>query len=66
MTGVRPLMSIASSSAIVSGRTPDAPCARLPSFSAIISRMTGTGDGPPVPAAPMRTLASFPNPVLMP
>ena len=27
----------------VSGRTPEAPCARLPSFSAIIRRVTATG-----------------------
>ncbi len=36
----QPLASIASSSATVSGRTPEAPCARLASFSAIISRTT--------------------------
>ncbi len=75
------LASIASSSSSVSGRTPDAPCARLASFSAIISRATATGIGSPTPAAcdstmlrcrvsrsaaSMRTLASLPKPVLMP
>ena len=70
-----------SSSRTVAGCTPDAPCARLPSFNAIISRTTGTGMGAPTPAAwlstmlrcrvsrsaaSMRTLASFPKPVLMP
>ena len=35
----------------VAGRTPEAPCARLASFSAIISRATGTGIGSPTPAA---------------
>ena len=35
----------------VSGRTPEAPCARLASLSAIISRTTGAGVGSPTPAA---------------
>ena len=38
------------------GRTPEAPCARLPSFSAIISRVTGTGVASPTPAACDRTM----------
>ncbi len=78
---MRPLASIASSRSSVSGRTPEAPCARLASFSAIISRTMATGIGSPTPAAcestmlrcsvarsaaSMRTLASFPKPVLMP
>ena len=33
------------------GRTPEAPCARLASFSAIISRTTAAGIGSPTPAA---------------
>ena len=45
------LASMASSSSSVSGRTPEAPCARLASFSAIISRTTATGIGSPTPAA---------------
>ena len=72
---------MASRSRIVAARTPEAPWARLASFRAIISRTTGTGMGSPVPAAcestmlrwrvsswsvPIRTLASFPKPVLMP
>ena len=80
-TGTMPRASIASSRSSVSSRRPDAPCARLASLSAIISRTTGTGVGSPVPAqcdstmlrwstarssAAMRTLASFPKPVLMP
>ena len=50
-TGMTSFASIASSSATVSGRTPDAPCARLASFSAIISRAIATGIGSPTPAA---------------
>ena len=80
-TGVSPLASIASMRRTVSSRTPDAPCARLASFSAIISRVTAGAIGGPAPAAcdstmlrwstarsdaGMRTLASFPKPVLMP
>ena len=63
------------------GRTPEAPRARLASFSAIISRTIRAGIGAPTPAAcdstmlrwsvarssgAMRTLASLPKPVLMP
>jgi hypothetical protein len=80
-TGVRPLASIASISRTVASCTPDAPCARLASLSAIISRAIGTGIGAPAPAecdntmlrwsavrssGGMWTLASFPKPVLMP
>ena len=80
-TGNSPSRNIASSSATVAGATPDAPCARLASFSAIISRTTGPGIGAPSPAAcdstmfrcnarsspsAIRTLASFPNPVFHP
>ncbi len=80
-TGVSPLSSIASISATVAGCTPEAPRARLASLSAIISRATGTGIGSPTPAAwlstmlrwsvarsspAMRTVASFPKPVLIP
>jgi hypothetical protein len=80
-TGVRPLSSRAVSRRTVSLRTPDAPWARLASFSAIINRATATGIGGPTPAAcdstmlrcsfsrsaaSMRTLASLPKPVLMP
>ena len=80
-TGVSPSASIVSSSRTVAGCTPDAPCDRLPSFKAIIRRTMGTGIGAPTPAAwlstmlrwrvcrsasSMRTLASFPKPVLMP
>ena len=50
-TGVTPRSSIASMQSIVSGRTPEAPCARLASFSAIMSRVTATGVGSPTPAA---------------
>ena len=50
-TGMTPFASMPSSSASVAGRTPDAPWARLASFSAIISRATGTGIGSPTPAA---------------
>ena len=72
----------ASSMAIVAGRTPEAPWARLASFSAIISRTTSArrrlADAGRVrqhdvalqlrEIAPrsMRTLASLPKPVLMP
>ena len=63
------------------GLIPDAPCARLASFNAIISRATSCGTGSPTPAAwestmfrcsvsrsraSMRTLASLPKPVLTP
>ncbi|KAG0774455.1 hypothetical protein G6F57_016281 [Rhizopus arrhizus] len=80
-TGSTPLTSIASSSRRVSSRMPEAPCARLTSFSAIIKRTTLAGIGSPTPAAcestmfrcrvarssrSMRTLASLPKPVLMP
>ena len=45
-TGVRPRVEHrASSRRSSSGRTPEAPCARLASFSAIISRTTATGIG---------------------
>jgi len=79
--GIRSCSSIASSSATVCGRTPEAPCARLASFKASISRTTFPGIGSPTPAAcestilvwsrarsaaSMRTLASLPKPVLMP
>ena len=50
------LASMASSSSSVSGRTPEAPCARLASFSAIISRATATGIGSPTPAAWLSTM----------
>ena len=65
----------------VSGRTPEAPCARLASFSASISRTIGSGTArrrrpratarccaaaAPGRPASMRTLASLPKPVLMP
>ena len=50
-TGVSPSASIVSSSRTVAGFTPDAPCDRLPSFSAIISRATATGIGAPTTAA---------------
>ena len=65
----------------VASRTPEAPCARLASFSAIISRTTGDRQRLADAAAcertmlrcsvarsavPMRTLASLPKPVLMP
>ena len=81
MIGVSPRSSIAPSSAIVSGRTPDAPCARLASFNAIISRAVAGAIGSPTPAAcdktmfrckvarsasSIRMLASLPKPVLMP
>ena len=77
----RPRTSIASSRSSVSSRTPEAPCARLASFSAIISRTIAGGVGSPTPAAcestmfrcsvarsaaSIRTVASFPKPVLMP
>jgi hypothetical protein len=60
---------------------PDAPCARLAIFNAIINRAMATGIASPTPAAcdstmlrcsfsrscaSMRTLASLPKPVLMP
>jgi hypothetical protein len=75
------LASIASSSPTVSRRTPEAPTPKLASLSAIFRRMTGVGEARPVPAAwlstmlrcridssssAIRTLASFPKPVLMP
>ena len=81
MTGISPRSSIASSRATVAGRTPDAPCARLASFSAIISRTTSArrrlADAGRMrqhdvalqlarSPASMRTLASLPKPVLMP
>ena len=50
-TGIKSCSSIASSIATVSGRTPEAPCARLASFSASISRTIGSGIGSPTPAA---------------
>ena len=50
-TGVTPRASIASRSARVVGRTPEAPCASEPSFSAIISRVAATEAGSPTPAA---------------
>ena len=50
-TGMTSLASMASSNSIVCGRTPEAPCARLASFSAIISRVIATGIGSPTPAA---------------
>ncbi len=81
ITGVSPSDSIASSSATVAGRTPDAPWPRLASFSASISRTIASGAGSPTPAAcestmfrcsccrsqaSMRTLASRPKPVFSP
>ena len=81
MTGVNCLASIAPISSIVAIRTPDAPCARLASFSAIISRAMLAGIASPTPAAWLSTmlrwsvcrsssliltLASFPKPVLIP
>ena len=47
ITGVRPWARKASSIATVEGLTPDAPCARLANFSAIISRTVGTDIGLP-------------------
>ena len=50
-TGIKSRSSRASSMATVSGRTPEAPCARLASLSAIISRTIGAGAASPTPAA---------------
>ncbi len=81
ITGVRPRISRASSRAMVCGCTPEAPWARLASFRASISRTIAIGVDSPTPAewestmfrcsvarsqASIRTLASFPKPVLMP
>ena len=80
-TGSRSRDNIAARNCTVSGRTPEAPCARLASFNASISRTSGAGIGSPTPAAcdntmlrwsvarsagSMRMLASRPKPVLMP
>ena len=80
-TGRMSRASIASSSATVSSRTPEAPRARLASFSAIIIRVRAGSSGSPTPAewestilrcrvsscsGGMRTEASFPKPVLTP
>ena len=81
ITGTRSCASIASSMAIVSLCTPDAPCASEASFNASISRAIGAGIASPTPAAcdstmlrcsadrsasPILIEASFPNPVLIP
>ena len=50
-TGVTPRASMASMRASVCGWTPEAPCARLPSFSAIMSRVVATEAVSPTPAA---------------
>ena len=80
-TGVTPAREHGLDESSVSGCTPEAPWARLPSFSAIMSRVVATGAGSPTPAAcestmlrwswarsagSMRTLASLPKPVLIP
>ena len=79
--GITRRASMASSMATVAGRTPEAPRPRLASLRAIISRTCAGRIGSPTPAAcestilrwsvasscgAMRTLASFPKPVLMP
>ena len=51
MTGVTPRASMASMNSSVPGCTPEAPWARLPSFSAIMSLVVATGAGSPTPAA---------------
>ena len=81
MTGARPWRRHAARRSTVDQRTPEAPWARLASFSAIVRRTTGPGRGSPTPAAcdrtrlrckvarstvAMRTPASLPKPVVTP
>ena len=80
-TGNRSCDNIAARNCTVSSRAPEAPCPRLASFNASMSRTSGAGMGSPTPAAcdntmlrwsvarsagSIRMLARRPNPVLMP